>query len=248
MKKSISIILIISSAILMIINFAFAIFYHGDNGANIFTTVSGWISGIATIVLGLIALYVNEQYKKENDNYLSKQDELVWKQEKRASIELYREQVIKCYNNFTKYNYADLLHQLLSNSEKPESPIYDISLINKIRAEKHNVTFSLTICRYYFSLKAELFTAYCHYLDLLLEMIENYDEMVFEKQYEKAEELQKAYMEVVNLFNIHISHINVFLSVTLFSKGKNELEKILTDMRKSQSEWWEKVKPTDDNQ
>lgn len=248
MKKIVSIMLIISTVLLMIVNFAFAVKFHGENGANLFTTASGWISGIATIVLGVIALYVNGNYKKENDDYLSRQDELAWKNEKRAAIELYREQVMRCYHNFTEYNYADLLFQLLSNQEKPEAPIYDIALINKIRAEKHNLVFSLSVCKYYFSLKAELFAAYSRYLNQLFEMIENYEKMVFDKKYEQAEELQKSYVEVINLFNIHISHINAFLSTTLYSKDKKDLENILANMRKEQLDWWESVKPTDNKE
>lgn len=231
----------------MIVNFAFAIIFPGDSFSNIFATVSCWISGIATIVLGVIALYVNARYKKENDDYLSKQDEIAWKSEKRAAIELYREQVMRCYHNFTEYNYADLLYQLLSNQEKPEAPIYDIALINKIRAEKHNLTFSLSVCKYYFSSKAELFAAYSRYLNQLFEMVKDYEKMVFDKKYEKAEELQKSYVEVINLFNIHISHINAFLSTTLYSKGKKDLENILANMRQEQLDWWESVKPTENN-
>lgn len=247
MKKGVSVILIILTAVLMVINIIMAIIFHGESGANIFTTLSGWISGIATIVLGVIAIYVNAQYKKENDDYLSKQDEIAWKSEKRAAIELYREQVMRCYHNFTEYNYADLLYQLLLNQEKPEAPIYDIALINKIRAEKHNLTFSLSVCKYYFLLKSELFAAYSRYLNQLFEMVENYEKMVFDKKYEKAEDLQKSYVEVINLFNIHISHINTFLSTTLYSKDKKDLENILANMRQEQLAWWESVKPTENN-
>ena len=247
MKKAISIILIILAVLLLIVNFAFATKYLGEDGANLFTTISGWISGIATIVLGVIALYVNGQYKEENDNYLSKQEELTWKSEKRAAIELYREQIVRCYKNFIEFNFADLLYQLLLNHEKPEGPIYDVALINKISAEKHNLFFNLTICKYYFSSKAELFDAHSRYLNLLFKMIDDYEKMIFDKEYNKAEELQEAYVEVIKLFNLHISHINVFLSTTLYSKSKNELKTILGDMRQKELDWWEGVKAEENN-
>ena len=233
MKKTASIILIALTVILMIVNFSFAVKFHGEDGVNLFTTASGWISGIATIVLGVIALYVNGQYKKENDNYLSKQEELAWKSEKRAAIELYRDQVVRCYQNFIEFNFAELL--------------YDVALINKISAEKHNLFFNLTICKYYFSSKAELFDAHSRYLNLLFKMIDDYEKMIFDKEYNKAEELQEAYVEVIKLFNLHISHINVFLSTTLYSKNKNELKTILDDMRQKQLDWWEGVKPEENN-
>ena len=81
MKKQIIIVVLLSVAV--IVNIVLAIIFHGDSGANIFTAVSGWISGIATIVLGVIALVVNEKYKKDNDNFILKQEELFWKEEKK---------------------------------------------------------------------------------------------------------------------------------------------------------------------
>ena len=54
----------------MVLNFVLAIIFPGESFSNIFATVSCWISGIATIVLGVIALYVNAKYKKENEGWL----------------------------------------------------------------------------------------------------------------------------------------------------------------------------------
>lgn len=45
-------------------------------GSNIFTAVSGWVSGIATAILGVIAVIQNKKYKEENDRYLKEQEEL----------------------------------------------------------------------------------------------------------------------------------------------------------------------------
>ena len=78
-------------------------------------------------------------------------------------------------------------------------------------------------------------------------MIDDYEKMIFDKECNKAEELQKTYVEVINLFNLHISHINTFLSTTLYSKNKNELKKILDDMRQKQLDWWEGVKAEENN-
>lgn len=249
MKKTASIILIALTVLLMIVNFSFAVKFHGEDGANLFTTASGWISGIATIVLGVIALYVNAQYKKENDNYLSKQDELAWKNEERNTISLYREQVIKCYDRFiSDYNYTDLLYQLLCDEEKPEAPIKSIALLNKIQSEQANALYSLVICRYYFDTKGDLFETYHKYLSALCNMINDYKPMIYDKeQFSKADDLQFLYAEVIRLFNLHISEINVFLSAKLFVLDGEQISKMLNDMRKKQLEWWENVKVTENN-
>lgn len=249
MKKTVSIILIILTVLLMIVNFAFAIIFPGDSFSNIFATVSCWISGIATIVLGVIALHVNARYKKENDDYLSKQDELAWKNEEKDAISLYRDQVVKCYNSFiTDYNYAEVLYQILCDEEKPEAPIKSIALLNKIQSEQFNALYSLTICRYYFDTKGELFKSYHKYLSALSEMINDYKPMVFDKDhFNKAENLQALYVDVIRLFNLHISEINVFLSAKLFVLSGDRISEMLNDMRKKQLEWWESIKPDNGN-
>ena len=240
-KKHIIIVVLLSVAIL--VNIGLAIIFHGDSGANIFTAISGWISGLATIVLGVIALVVNEKYKKDNDNFILKQEELFWKEEKKTAIEVYREQIIKCHDDFLKYHYADVLSSMFADENKPESPIYDLARLSKIRSEKSNMFFELGICRYYINFKSELLESYGRYLSLLEKMIRSYNEIVEKRNYETIVELEKTYIEVTNNFNIHIAEINLFLSVTLPNKKKSELEGMMKEMMEKENEWWERVSP-----
>ena len=242
-NKTVNISLIVSTIVLMVINVVLAIVFHGDNGANIFTTVSGWISGIATIVLGVIALYVNARYKKENDLYLEKQSEIQWKEDEKATVVLYREQILETYNRFLKLNFADVLYQLVEEEEKPEAPIFELALLSKIKCEKQNMFFVFSICRYYFEFKSELFESYAKYLDLLSVAVSDYQNMIYNKEFDRGEKLQDAYINVINNFNIHIASINLFLTVKMNNKPKNELKVILANMRTQQSQWWDKVKP-----
>ena len=55
-----------------VINIVFACLFC-DKAPNIFTTISGWVSSIATIILGCIALWQNKQYKKDNEELMKKQ-------------------------------------------------------------------------------------------------------------------------------------------------------------------------------
>ena len=240
-KRNIAIIIMIT--IFMLINLGLAIIFHGDSGANIFTTISGWVSGIATIILGLIALFVNAKYKKENDMYLEKQAELQWKEDEKRTIELYRKQILETYNSFLSFNFADILCQLVEKEEKPEAPMFELALLSKIQCEKHNVVFVFSICRYYFKFKSELFESYIKYLDLLSVSVSEYKSMIYNREFSKGENLQKSYIDVINNFNIHMADINVFVSVTLSSKSKGELKTILDEMRRKQTDWWNKVKP-----
>lgn len=51
----------------LLLNVGFALLSPSNN-ANIFTAVSGWISAIATIVLGCIAVWQNKRYKELSDD------------------------------------------------------------------------------------------------------------------------------------------------------------------------------------
>ena len=237
---------VITIAILVLavlVNIGLAIVFPGDNGANIFTAISGWISGIATIVLGVIALVVNAKYKEDNDEYAKKQSDLFWREEKRTTIELYRDQIIRCYNSFLSYNYADILSELVSNEEKIEAPLKELAILSKIQTAKHDMFFTLGICRYYFTFKAELFDAYGLYLAKLNELVTDYKNILYGEQFDKGEELQELYVTVLNNFNIHISSINAFLSSTLYVKNREELVDKFKEMRDKQAEWWNNNKP-----
>lgn len=66
--------------VLFIGNIVFSINYPCSN-PNVFTTISGWISGFATIILGIIALFQNEQYKLQSDLSNERIEELTVKPE-----------------------------------------------------------------------------------------------------------------------------------------------------------------------
>ncbi len=69
--------LAIGSILLFIANIICAIIFRGTCGANIFTAISGWVSGIATIVLGLIAVWQNRKYKEANDKFSAEQKNIL---------------------------------------------------------------------------------------------------------------------------------------------------------------------------
>lgn len=78
MKKNTKTFLIFLSVILLaIINIILSVIYRGNSGANIFTAISGWISGVATIILGLMAFYQSKKYKIENDRTIEAQNLLI---------------------------------------------------------------------------------------------------------------------------------------------------------------------------
>lgn len=75
-KKVRIIFAVIISVLICVANIVLSCIYRSDDGANIFTAVSGWVSGIATIILGVIAVIQNKKYtldsmKKELKNEIN---------------------------------------------------------------------------------------------------------------------------------------------------------------------------------
>lgn len=58
--------LIIIGMIFCATNFIYAIYGCDSNKSNVLTVISGWISGIATFIIGVIAYQQNEKYQLEN--------------------------------------------------------------------------------------------------------------------------------------------------------------------------------------
>lgn len=75
--------LAIGGAILCIVNILLSCLFRGTDGSNIFTAISGWVSGVATLFIGIIAFLQNKIYvlsssKRElKDSVRSEQSKIV---------------------------------------------------------------------------------------------------------------------------------------------------------------------------
>lgn len=65
----------IGAVVIAYYNIHYAKLSNGEN-ANFYTAVSGWVSGVATIVLGAIAIFQNKKYEKDNEHYINEQKKL----------------------------------------------------------------------------------------------------------------------------------------------------------------------------
>lgn len=112
-------VIVIGATALCAGNIMLAHFYK-ESGTNIFTAVSGWVSGIATIILGIVAVVQNKKYKEENDRYLSAQEELnkrnikeqqdlTWRNSQYQLFKFYVNTLNNIKNSLNE-NYFSLIH------------------------------------------------------------------------------------------------------------------------------------------
>ena len=91
---------IIISSILCCVNIAYAIWgCKTTNKSDILTAISGWISGVATLGVGLIAYRQNKVYKEENDKIEELHRQCDWRKEQKEIVKLYLENIIKAYED-----------------------------------------------------------------------------------------------------------------------------------------------------
>ncbi len=93
---------------------------HPAEVPNIFTALSGWISGIATVILGIIAYSQNAKYEEANTTYLNKQQRLLEDTSKENKAQ--NDFLIRNRDYQELYDYLGELKQLYNNMMIEHTP------------------------------------------------------------------------------------------------------------------------------
>ncbi|MDE6284280.1 MAG: hypothetical protein K2M17_00865 [Bacilli bacterium] len=128
-KKKATIIFWIILAIVILAcmgNIIYAIFAKSDKTTNILTVISGWISGVATLVIGIIAYSQNKKYKEAEElkeKYVDVIVESVWID----SIQFPQGQMIRqvLFKDVKKVSGNAFYLRIFNYSDKP---IFDIKV------------------------------------------------------------------------------------------------------------------------
>ncbi|MBO4572994.1 MAG: hypothetical protein J5762_04440 [Clostridia bacterium] len=120
-KTIIWIIILIAIIALIAGNVLYAIYGCQENKSDLLTVISGWVSGIATIFLGIVALRQNEKYKDDAD----KDKEILLKQNEHIALENSRLNVLP-YFTVTQIPYR-VTQNLFDNieTEKKEAKVVE---------------------------------------------------------------------------------------------------------------------------
>lgn len=178
--------LIVVFAIMAAVNILFSCLFP-ESHANIFTAVSGWVSGIATAALGIIAVLQNERYEKDNQIYLDKQQEIQQQIAETNKKQNNFSKRMSDFNELSEYfrSISDDLYKLFSEniSTVLKETIFDayelrynnhIGALNRIDVYTDNLGMRITtiiskirMCNYSFSKRNELMIALLSIRDCL---------------------------------------------------------------------------------
>ena len=107
------------------INIRLAFVFDGKF-ANAFTAISGWVSFLATILVGYIAYKQNKEYKLENDKFIQEQKDLAWRNNYVELVQRFSKQFNEHLTNLRKYYPHKLEAIFLKNLD--EKCFYDYEL------------------------------------------------------------------------------------------------------------------------
>lgn len=160
--------LIIIIAFLLCVGNIVLAHFKKDSGANIFTAVSGWVSGIATVILGAIAVIQNRKYKEENDRFLLRQSEensnfiesqrdISWRNAQYQLWTLYLSTLNKYLDNGTQYNLGKIHNDIITMPLSTQSYAAVICEKNVLVAELKSLKNFLLTSKYCYAKKEEVF-------------------------------------------------------------------------------------------
>lgn len=181
--------------LLFVCNILLAHFYKSE-GANIFTAVSGWVSGIATIILGVIAVFQNKKYKDENNRVLAMQNEentrlineqkdLAWRNLQYQLYSYYLSTLRQSKKVLFQYDFFKIHNNFLSLEATNQSYVQIIFEKNMLLEELKSILNFLLSSKYFIDDKDLVYEYAQNYFD----NVKKYVDFIFEQKYTKCAQL-----------------------------------------------------------
>lgn len=248
--------LIIGGVLLFVINILVLVFVKDAWQSAWLTFISGWVSGFATIALGLIAFWQNKRYKIENDAFLNEQQRinaelaqeqsnLLWRKSKYDIYKSYRNEFLENEKEFIKYSVPEISFQIIGTNDQMRA-IADTHIIDK--RIKSNIThlFAFLIeCDFYCEDKEKLFNLLSTYLKnfeefypLLQKSIKNVNVLsdINGEFFVKAHVLMDCEHEIEMLFFSINSHICRFIR-KIYENEFTEVKSLIEENMDLQTKW-----------
>lgn len=140
-----------------------------DTNSNLFTAISGWVSGIATIILGIIAVWQNKQYQCQSDKNRLLSD---LKQEVDLVDEIYFKYIESCDSAILIFNVQRLNRN--DNDVYFDNIIKFQMVLSKIIGLIYN---KINTMKYY--IKSNLCNLLQEYYDIIDEKIDNWQKLKY---------------------------------------------------------------------
>lgn len=233
--------LTIIAILLCVGNILLAHFYR-DTAANIFTAISGWVSGIATIALGVIAVIQNKKYKKENENFELFQTQREWRIEQKEIIKSYLNNIESIYKEIQEYQFSKIIDDCISKLKSTPNTVVDIAYIHTLKCLFDKLVSVVINNNYYFDGTEELLLQCQKYISYLMEQLDKLENSIENGDSDFFDELYLLYKDLIDLFNVFIANLHIFIRHTMTNDDPMDIEKKLGELFEKQKVWREKMK------
>lgn len=206
------------------------------------TLISGWVSGLATIVLGLIAVVQNRKYKKENDRYLKEQQELNWRLEQKDLIKAYLNNIESIFSNVKEYQYSKLFSNQTINFQQGTFTLDELIYDEILSELKDSMIFATVNNIYYFDGIENLLDMCCGYTFKLRILLKQLPEIIKNKEVKLFNEVSKLYKDLCTKFNEHIFQVRLFIDMIMTNGIYKDVENALQEKRDKQADWRKRMK------
>ena len=90
---------------------------NNDLKSNLLTLISGWVSFIATLLIGVIAFMQSKEYKEENDKFIKEQKNRLWEQSQYDRISTILDQLVYFREKYDTFNSLNIILDLQKNEK-----------------------------------------------------------------------------------------------------------------------------------
>lgn len=223
------------------INIWLAIKYPGDNKSNIIATISGLISVLATIILGIIAIVQTRKYKIENDSFNEYQQHRDWRIEQKALIEAYANGLENCYNEFKRHQYLKIINECLINVQR-DVPLLDVLVYDEILKNLlDGINYTMLNNLYYFDNTEDLLNICNKYIVQLRLYLKDYKRYIKSQDMKRISVIGDLYKKLNELFCKVIFQIRLFSTMIVTNEDFNETQKLLQEKKEKQTDFIKKI-------
>jgi len=246
--------IIIFSAILLIfftVNLLSAIFGNDTSATTkslVLTVISGWLSCIATLAVGIMAYLQSKKYKEESDQYEKRLEDRAWCQEHYREIIDYRDQIVKRCEDFLAFSPIDIIDKMLIEKMRNGYSFASLYSSAKLGVMRSNIALSLTMASYYFEGADELLNAFRLFKNNMNDTLDQLENHGLNKDNQKyITDLQKSYLSVSQAFKVYLSYIDLTVSAQGAINNRTAFEKVLHDKAITQDAWVKTILEKDGN-
>ncbi|MBQ3234783.1 MAG: hypothetical protein IJA97_01320 [Clostridia bacterium] len=233
-------------AVSIAVNICFA-YKFNNQYANLFTVISGWISGIATLSIGIIAYVQSHKYQKENEKFVQEQKDLAWKNSYANVCERFLNQLKEHDDIIKKYQPHKLETIFLKNLEVECFYDYEL-LVDDFDSDIVHFLIFLRNSTIFNNHHKEVYDALILFYLSINEMKAYYKKIMSkELEYKKeeatvfAKDAIKKYEKFIDLIYIYVEKLNHLLFV-INEENVCKLKENFSSQQEERKKWYIKVK------